>query len=86
MQTVINAKTLREQLAQIMERVRKGERFTVIYRSKPVCQIVPIDAPGGELGDLRDDPLFQAGAVGTSQDGKSSRDHDEALYGRRDDR
>lgn len=82
MHTIINAKTLRKELAEIMERVRKGERFTVLYRSKPVFQIVPVDADGGELGPLEQDPLFRAEAIGRSRDGKTSRDHDEILYGR----
>lgn len=39
MPTVINANTLRGELKEILERVRKGERFTVLYHSDPVCQI-----------------------------------------------
>ena len=83
MNTVINAKTLREQFAKIMERVRKGERFTVVYRSKPVFQILPVDANGGELGPLEHDPLFRADALGRSGDGMTARDHDDILYGQR---
>ena len=82
MRTVINAKNLRKDLAEILERARKGERFTVLYRSRPVCQIGPLDEDT-EPGDLRDEALHGAGAVGESQDGRSSADHDEFLYGRR---
>lgn len=83
MPTVINAKTLRRQLARIMERVRNGERFTVLYRSRPAFQIVPVDGDGHDLGELGDDPLYKAEAVGRSRDGRTAAEHDEILYGRR---
>ena len=80
MQTVINAKTLRNDLAAIMERVRHGERFTVLYRSRPVCQIIPLDQLEAQSQDLEHDPLYQAEAVGASTDGQSAADHDAILY------
>ena len=83
MHSIINAKTLREQLADIMERVRKGERFTVLHRSKPMFQILPVDANGGDLGPLEQDPLYGADSLGRCEDGKTSADHDDILYGRR---
>lgn len=79
--TTINAKTLRTSLAQILERVRRGERFTVLYRSKPVCRIVPLDADELERGDLEDDPLYGAGPLVHSADGLTAADHDAVLYG-----
>jgi antitoxin (DNA-binding transcriptional repressor) of toxin-antitoxin stability system len=82
MQTVINAKTLRSELQSVIRRVQKGERFTVLYRSRPVCEIVPVSA-GPPAGDLKDEPLYGAEAVGRSRDGRTSADHDEVLYGRR---
>ena len=75
MQTVINAKTLRGELGEILERVRKGERFTVVYRSRPICQIVPLDERASEIINLQDDPLYGAGAVGYSDDGKTAAEH-----------
>ena len=36
----ISAKRLRATLPDVVERVRKGTRFTVIYRSRPAFQIV----------------------------------------------
>jgi antitoxin (DNA-binding transcriptional repressor) of toxin-antitoxin stability system len=42
----INAKRLRATLPDVVERVRKGARFTVIYRSRPAFQIVPVDDQG----------------------------------------
>ncbi|MBD3337383.1 MAG: type II toxin-antitoxin system prevent-host-death family antitoxin [Candidatus Eisenbacteria bacterium] len=81
MPTVINAKTLRNELAKIVRRVRKGDRFTVLYRSRPAFQIVPIDSSDLQLGELKDDPIYESGAVGRSKDGKTAAEHDETLYG-----
>ena len=83
MQNIINAKTLRTDLASILERVRKGERFTVVYRSHPVCRLVPIDVSEESQGALEDDPLYRAGALGRSSDGLSAAEHDAILYGGR---
>lgn len=83
MSNIINAKTLRTDLAAILERVRKGERFTVVYRSHPVCRLVPIDAAEEAQGALEDDPLYRAEALGRSSDGLSAADHDTLLYGSR---
>jgi antitoxin (DNA-binding transcriptional repressor) of toxin-antitoxin stability system len=81
MKRTINAKTLRSQLAKILARVAKGERFTVLYRSRPVCDLVPPDAAPDTAGSLGEDSLYGAGPVGRSRDGKTSRDHDQLLYG-----
>lgn len=75
--------SLRSRLGEILERVRKGERFTIIYRSRPVCQIVPIDDAGAGGVALEEDPLYRAGAVGRSRDGRRAADHDSILYGAR---
>jgi antitoxin (DNA-binding transcriptional repressor) of toxin-antitoxin stability system len=78
----IDAKRLRATLPEVVERVRKGARFTVIYRSRPAFQIVPVnDAGDGSLA-LADDPLYGAEAVGSSVDGRASTDHDAILYPR----
>lgn len=42
----INAKTLRAELPDVVARVRKGARFTVLHRSRPAFRIVPIDDAG----------------------------------------
>lgn len=39
--TIIGLKELRQNATQIAERAQKGERFTVLKRSKPVFDIVP---------------------------------------------
>ena len=82
MNVQINAKRLRASLPDVVERVRKGTRFTVIYRSRPAFQIVPVDEGHGLPVDLADDPLYRAKAVGRSTDGAAAADHDAALYGR----
>ena len=78
----INAKRLRASLPDVVEQVRKGTRFTVIYRSRPAFQIVPIDDSEQEKRPLADDPLYRAGPVGQSEDGRTASDHDAVLYGR----
>jgi prevent-host-death family protein len=82
MDRTINAKELRASLPKIVERVRRGERFTVIYRSRPALRLVPVSDDTLRSVPLEDDPLYRAEAVGASSDGLSSRDHDRILYGR----
>ena len=81
MAEIINVKTLRREMARILERVARGERFTVLYRSKPVCRLVPIEGEDLAEGRVRDDPLFAMGPVGRSTDGRTAADHDDDLYG-----
>ncbi len=84
MDRTINTKQLRAQLPEIVARVGRGERFTVLYRSRPAFRVVPVT----DAADLPDapvdrDPLFGAGPFGHSSDGLTSRDHDAILYGGR---
>jgi hypothetical protein len=60
--------------------VRKGTRFTVLYRSRPAFQIVPMGADERPASALDDDPLYRAAAVGRSVDGLAAADHDTILY------
>jgi prevent-host-death family protein len=82
MNVPINAKRLRATLPEVVERVRKGTRFTVIYRSRPAFQIIPVDDPASASSSLADDPLYRARPVGSSDDGRASVDHDAVLYPR----
>jgi antitoxin (DNA-binding transcriptional repressor) of toxin-antitoxin stability system len=82
MNVSINAKRLRASLPDVVERVRRGTRFTVIYRSRPAFQIVPVNDSGETSVSLQDDPLYRAEAVGSSADGRTSADHDAILYPR----
>lgn len=84
MDQLINAGQLRASLSQTVRRVRRGERFTVLYRSRPAFRIVPIEQ--GLLDaevPLKEDPIYCAPAVGRSTAGRASTDHDRTLYGRR---
>jgi antitoxin (DNA-binding transcriptional repressor) of toxin-antitoxin stability system len=84
MERIINAKELRASLPETVRRVRLGERFTVLYRSRPAFRIVPIgESAGGPALPLSDDPVYRATGVGRSSDGRGSRDHDRLLYGTR---
>jgi prevent-host-death family protein len=82
MNVSINAKRLRASLPEVVERVRKGTRFTVIYRSRPAFQIVPVDEGEQPSVALADDPLYRARPVGRSADGRTAAEHDALLYGR----
>ena len=82
MNVQINAKRLRATLPDVVERVRKGTRFTVIYRSRPAFQIVPVDDKSMASTSLGDDTLYRAQPVGSSDDGRTSVDHDAMLYAR----
>jgi len=81
MNITINAKQLRASLPKLVERVRKGARFTVLYRSRPAFQIVPIDETEMPRAPLEAEPLYRARAVGRSTDGRTAAEHDTVLYG-----
>lgn len=81
MKAIINAKELRAELSSVVRRVRRGERITVLYRSRPAFQIVPVDDAVARDTPLEADSLFHAPAVGRSRDGRSAADHDAVLYG-----
>jgi len=78
----IDAKRLRRSLADVIERVRKGTRFTVIYRGRPAFQIVQLNEAERPTGELAEEPLYRAEAVGRSRDGRTAADHDCLLDGR----
>lgn len=82
MDHTINAKELRASLPRIVERVRRGEQFTVVYRSRPAFRVVPVsESTRSELA-LEEDPLYRAPPVGASKDGLTSAEHDAVLYGK----
>ncbi len=82
MQKTINTKELRASMPKIVEGVKRGERFTVLYRSRPAFRIVPLDDADRVLYPLSKDPLYHAGDVGISSDGLTAGDHDTILYGK----
>jgi antitoxin (DNA-binding transcriptional repressor) of toxin-antitoxin stability system len=82
MNITINTKQLRASLPEIVRRVRRGARFTVLYRSSPAFQIVPPDDTGQAEVVLEADTLYQAKPVGSSVDGRTAAGHDEDIYGK----
>ena len=55
---------------------------SVVSSTCPAFQIVPVndvELPGGNLDD---EPLHRAGAVGRSADGRTAADHDAVIYGK----
>ena len=78
----INAKRLRASLPEVVKRVRKGTRFTVVYRSRPAFQIVPVGEGERAMLPLDEDPLYKSKGVGRSTDGLTANDHDKILYGK----
>jgi antitoxin (DNA-binding transcriptional repressor) of toxin-antitoxin stability system len=81
METIINTKELRATLSKIVERIRLGEQFTVLYRSRPAFRIVPVDEKNHMTIPLEKDPLYRARALGASSDGLNSESHNVFLYG-----
>jgi antitoxin (DNA-binding transcriptional repressor) of toxin-antitoxin stability system len=80
MNTLISAKELRASLPAVVEKVRRGARFTVLYRSRPAFQLLPLDSSSDALSPLAQDSLYRAKAVGRSTDGRSASEHDAVLY------
>ena len=82
MKHVINTKELRASLSEIVKKVRRGDQYTVLYRSRPAFRIIGVNTEEIITAPLSDDPLFRAEAVGASSDGLSGIDHDAILYGK----
>lgn len=80
MPDMISAKQLRERLREVVESVKHGRRYTVLYRSQPAFDIVPVGASSIEDVPLESDPLYQAPPVGSSALGDAAARHDEVLY------
>lgn len=80
MPELISAKQLRERLKEVVDTVRHSGRFTVLYRSRPAFDIVPVGAPSLDSLPLESDPLYRARPVGASDAGDAARRHDEVLY------
>ena len=81
MNRIINSTRLRDSMPSLIAGVRKGARYTVLYRGRPAFQIVPVSARAAFLCALENDPLYPAHALGRSKDGKAAEDYDEIIYG-----
>ena len=78
---VINAKELRQLLKEVVDAVRAGKSYTVLYRSRPAFRIVPLEErPSRKTCPLEQDPLYKAGPLFDSGTGDVGRRHDEILY------
>jgi len=80
MNTLITAKELRATLPSVVEKVRRGARYTVVYRSRHAFQVIPVDAPAEAAAAANEDPLYRAASLGRSTDGRTAADHDRTLY------
>lgn len=80
MKNVINARELRAHLSEVVNRVRKGGRLTVLYRSRPAFDIVPVGETPQVRENIENDALYRAKPVGSSKDGRLAEKHDEVLY------
>jgi antitoxin (DNA-binding transcriptional repressor) of toxin-antitoxin stability system len=81
MDSVINVKQLRAELPRIVLAVSRGDRFTVLYRSRPAFDIVPPGDAALSLRDAATDSLYRAEPVGRSAKGNAAAEHDRVLYG-----
>jgi antitoxin (DNA-binding transcriptional repressor) of toxin-antitoxin stability system len=81
MKETINTKELRASMPRIVEDVKRGKHFTVLYRSKPAFRIVPLYDEDRSSYPLEKDPLYGSGAIGESDDAFTAADHDAILYG-----
>jgi len=82
MKHTINIKELRASLPDIIKKVRLGDQYVVLYRSRPAFRIMAVDAEEELKIPLSDDPIYRAPALGRSSDGLTSQDHDLVLYGK----
>jgi prevent-host-death family protein len=82
MKHTINVKELRASLPDIIKKVRLGDQYVVLYRSRPAFRIMAVDAEEELTIPLSDDPIYRAPAIGRSSDGLTSQDHDLVLYGK----
>ena len=78
--TTISAKELRAHLQSVVLKVKHGECFTVLYRSRQAFAIVPVGHGLVQDGSLEADSLYGAQPVGRSSSGTAARSHDEVLY------
>ena len=79
MNTLITAKELRASFPTVVRRVRKGARYTVIYRSRPAFQLSPVEESSTPAGDAAGDPLYRAAALFDTALAKVSGDGAAAL-------
>lgn len=60
---IIGVKELRNNLEEYINKISKGQSFTVVKRSKPVFQIRPIDEDDGQWEEVVDFTKIKKGGV-----------------------
>lgn len=80
MTITINADELRKGLSKVVSDVRQGKRYTVLYRSQVAFDIVPSLGSAAPVA-LDQDPVYEAGPLGSSGVKNFAKEHDHYLYG-----
>ncbi len=60
---IIGVKELRNNLEEYINKISKGQSFTVVKRSKPVFQIRPIDEDDGQWEEVVDFTKIKKGGI-----------------------
>ncbi len=60
---IIGVKELRNNLEEYINKISKGQSFTVVKRSKPVFQIRPIEEDDGQWEEVVDFTKIKKGGV-----------------------
>ena len=82
MDATITFTQLRASLPKLIQRLRKGSRFTVIHHHRPAFRIVPMNETGpAPARSIQNDSLYRAKAVGRSRGSPYPTDQDSVLYG-----
>ena len=79
MNPLINAKDLQASLPAIVEKVRRGACFIVLYQGRPAFQILPVTPVFKPTGDLARDLLYEAKTVSCSAKERSATKPDPLL-------
>ena len=79
MNSIISAERFLGSLPEVVQLVRRGARFTVLYHGHPAFQVMPLGTAPSALGDLESDPLYHAKPLGRSTDGGRAANHDPVL-------
>ena len=63
MENIIGLKNFRENLANFVEKINKGQSFTVLKRSKPLFRVSPIDEKNNLWEEVVDFTKIKKGGV-----------------------
>lgn len=60
---IVGLRELRENMDHYITKVKKGQRLTVVRRSKPIFDITPVDADDGQWETVIDFTKFKKGGI-----------------------